>query len=157
MLWKRPLGNPHTDVLAYYMSHASECVCTFLDMSGCPWGFWTRLNVCGYFWKCLDVSGFAGVVSLRQPAPGSACVTTHCPALAEMFSYGASDEKLLGWDAAWCWSPGLTSRGPGNGESVPSTGKSLKSKQPLCLPGMARERVICFSTMLCRASYQVPH
>lgn len=66
-LWKKPLKNPHADVHANNMPHVSECVCTFLDMSGCHWGFWTRLNLCGYFWKCLDVSGFAGVASHRQP------------------------------------------------------------------------------------------
>lgn len=40
--------------------------------------------------------------------------------------------------------------------SVPGTGKSLKGKQPLCLPGVARERLTCLSTMLRTASCQVP-
>lgn len=63
----------------------------FLNVSGCHWGFWTRLNICGYFWKCLDVSGFAGWSPAGSTAPGGACVTAQRSALAAMFSCGAGD------------------------------------------------------------------
>lgn len=71
----------------------------------------TFLNVSVHFGTCLSVTGVSGHVRIfvdifgsawmslgllgwhlaGSPAPGGACITIHCSALAKMFSRGAND------------------------------------------------------------------
>lgn len=131
------LPPPPPDVLADDMSHGSECVtCTSLDTSGRHWVFWTCLNTCGYFWKCLGVSGSVGGGVLQaalllsvHPTPYTAllgCLPTEpvmkTPGLGHSFvvELWSSTGKALG--------------------SVSSTAKSF--------PETARERLFCLYNAL---------